>query len=94
MVVYDDLPDNIKYYIRTFIPDEGDDWVVRYLPNEITMCDYECNNSTPLCTDACLEYYNYLRELELRLEEYLNYEDCTFCDIFEDFTFCDIFDDF
>ena len=58
--MFDTLPSNVKCIIYEFL--ETADIFSCYEQVEETekaeLCDYECNNKTPMCTDACRLFYS------------------------------------
>jgi len=67
MARYENLPDDIKSLISEYVGSETYNYYSGYCE---CLCDYECMNSTPNCTEGCREYYKY--------EEDFWYEDLDF----------------
>ena len=51
------LPDELKALIRDFLDEDYSNYEISEYDIIEEACEFECKNSTPMCTDACRFYY-------------------------------------
>ena len=76
------LPCAIRVLIRSYITLNEDDERHYDTGYVYTKCDYECYNSTPLCTDACKDHYVLIKQQtdQILQEEQEQWSDNEFVD--------------